>query len=185
MASGVRKAVLSPPVYSNVHPGRLCQECCLCKERKAVYTHASKWKNKSLFEFLRKLVPVEADSCICHNCRDSAARGERDPTNFHPRWAQLSNEDNIMLCEVPECGEHARRSTKMGSAGNQSGASNLCAVHYRALHKATNPGAYKSNCTICSCAISAPRYRTVADHANVHQTISTSIQTCPLGTSYA
>ena len=29
-------------------------------------------------------MPVEADSCICHNCRDSAARGERDPTNFHP-----------------------------------------------------------------------------------------------------
>jgi hypothetical protein len=87
MASGTRmKSTSAPPpsrlVFSDVHTDHPCKECFLCKEIQVVYTHPIKWKKRSLVAFIRDIEPsVEADSCICRNCRVDLASGQRDPDN--------------------------------------------------------------------------------------------------------
>ena len=120
MATGTRmtaKRVPTPSILSDAHPDHPChQQCFLCKEQKVVYTHPTKWKKPELFSFLRAMEPaVEEDSCICQNCRDNIARGQRDPTKFHPRWIQQSQpQPENQICEVSGCNEPACRNTKLG-----------------------------------------------------------------------
>ena len=75
-------------VTCNVHPGRPCQPCILCKQGNlSKYFHPKTWKNRAcIIDKLRDLEPVldiQLDSCICEHC------------------------------SVPECGNPAQKGTKL------------------------------------------------------------------------
>ncbi len=193
MASGTRRvnSESEPLVFSDVHAGHPCIECFLCKESPVVYTHPVKWKNDSLFTFVKGIRPdIMPQSCICRNCRDNLAGGQKDPTNYHPRWIQRTD---TKLCEVPECDKPASRSTKLGDrallstlfncSDTASDQTNLCSSHYRVLHRELNPGNYQWNCIVCSTPVRASSYRTCSEreifqsHLREHTDFSGSITT--------
>ena len=100
MATGTRRS-LPPPVYSDVHKGRPCMECYLCKQTQAIYTHPIKWKNQTLLSLLKDLEPdldISPDTCICRNCHDSLCSGQ-GTENFQPRWTRLAS-CSSKICEV-------------------------------------------------------------------------------------
>ena len=80
-------SVPSRLVFSNVHKGRPCTNCLLCKDKQPQYTHPIKWKNQALLTFLKTLEPelnIAPDACICRNCRDSISSGQRNPDSYNP-----------------------------------------------------------------------------------------------------
>ena len=71
----------SRQVFSDVHKGRPCTSCILCKEKTLQYTHPIKWKNAALLKFLQVIEPnlnIPPDACICRNCRDSLSSGHKN-----------------------------------------------------------------------------------------------------------
>ena len=117
MASGIRrKSAPSRLVISDVHSDSPCQECILCKSKQHVNTHPLKWKDQSLFTYLRDIEPemfIVATACICRNCKADLANGKKDPAHYHPRWTARTLCDTP--CEVPNCEDPACRSTKLGT----------------------------------------------------------------------
>ena len=116
MASGIRrKSAPSRLVISDVHSDSPCQECILCKSKQHVYTHPLKWKDQSLFTYLRDIEPemsIDATACICRNCKADLANGKKDPAHYHPWWTARTPCDTP--CEVPNYEDPACRSTKQG-----------------------------------------------------------------------
>ena len=88
MASGIRrKSAPSRLVISDVHSDSPCQECILCKSKQHVYTHPLKWKDQSLFTYLRDIEPemfIDATACICRNCKADLANGKKRPCPLPP-----------------------------------------------------------------------------------------------------
>ena len=164
MASGIRrKSAPSRLVISDVHSDSPCQECILCKSKQHVYTHPLKWKDQSLFTYLRDIEPemfIDATACICRNCKADLANGKKDPAHYHPRWTARTPRDTP--CEVPNCEDPACRSTKLGTREllincqpQNMGEVKLCSKHYVELYKQLHPDHYKFNCMLCSVPIKA------------------------------
>lgn len=153
---------------SDVHKGRSCTCCLLCKEIYMQYTHPIKWKNTELLAFLQAIEPelsVTPDACICRNCRNSLSSGLRNPEGYKPRWLRVGTARGTMECEVPGCATPAYRCTRLASKedisrhlhcavlGTTGNNTNLCDEHYRALHRHTRPESYQRRCAVCLTAI--------------------------------
>ena len=80
-------------VTCNVHPGRPCHPCILCKQGNlSKYFHSKTWKNRASVDQLRELEPsldLQLDSCICRRCRDDVRR--LSESGFIPRWRKKSS----------------------------------------------------------------------------------------------
>ena len=162
-------------IFSDAHKGRPCTSCVLCKENSLQYTHPVKWKDASLGKFLQSIQPdlnVPLDACICRKCRDNLSAGQKNPDNYHPRWATGHAQAIVSTCEVSGCIEAACRQTKLASreeiqkylqcpplANLPNDKTSLCDMHYRLLHKRMNPASYQLKCAVCSIAIRGSNYR--------------------------
>ena len=192
----------SRSVFSDVHKGRPCTACTLCKEKSIQYTHPLKWKDEGLISFLHAIEPdlnIPADACICRNCRDSLSNGRKHPDNYRPRWLKVST--GIMKkCDVPGCIEHALRCTKLATreeirqhlqcpplTSPDKMETDLCNKHYRILHKQVNPSSYQWKCAVCSVAIRGSNYHNFRacsepelfqKHLQEHTTFEGNITAC-------
>ena len=178
MATGSRRSLppQKPAVTSNVHEGRPCMECYLCKQSQAVYTHPIKWKNQALLTLLKEIEPeldILPDTCICRNCHNSLRLVENTPDNVQPRWTLQGSMSGT--CEVPECNQPAWKCTTLvpredigtilectplGADGCSSEGTRLCVLHYRTLHKHLKPEIYQRKCGVCASKIRGSRYHT-------------------------
>ena len=92
-------------VFSDAHKGRSCSACTLCSESSVRYTHPVSWKNSEMLPFVRSICGgenVNADSCICLNCRDSINKGMKCPDAFKPRWRK-KEKNAICMHVVKRC----------------------------------------------------------------------------------
>ena len=169
MAFGIRrKSAPSRLVISDVHSDSPCQECILCKN-KHVYTHPLKWKNQSLFTYLRDIEPemfIDATACICRNCKADLANGKKTlPITTHGGQLGLRVTHHVRYLIVKTPPPPPCRSTKLGTRELLSdlfncqpqnmGEVKLCNKHYVELYKQLHPDHYKFNCMLCSVPIKA------------------------------
>ena len=149
-------------VTSDIHRGRPCDPCLLCKQGNVLkYVHPKSWKNEHLLSRLRQYEPslyVQPDSCICRLCRDGISKIDDD--NFMPRWRK-NNQKN--KCFLPDCTNISSKTTQLvdysrlcnlfNISEENSEYSNmkqfpLCSEHYGTLYKQLNPT--NRNCRTCS-----------------------------------
>ena len=149
-------------VISDIHRGRPCDPCLLCKQGNVLkYVHPKSWKNEHLLSRLRQYEPsldVQPDSCICRLCRDDISKIDDD--NFMPRWRK-NNQKN--KCFLPDCTNISSKTTQLvdysrlcnlfNISEENSEYSNmkqfpLCSEHYGTLYKQLNPT--NRNCRTCS-----------------------------------
>jgi len=150
-------------VTSAIHKGRPCNPCHLCKQGNlSKYVHPKSWKNEELLGQLRRYEPdldIQPDTCICRLCRDDI--GKINDENFTPRWRK--NNNNKMLCIVPECNQVSSKTTKLVDHStlcsllhidlsmctlNKDGGFPLCGDHYGILYRQLNP--FQHNCKTCN-----------------------------------
>ena len=90
-------------VTSDIHRGRPCDPCLLCKKGNVLkYVQSKSWKNEHLLSRLRQYEPsldVQPDSCICRLCRDDISKIDDD--NFMPRWRKNNQKINVSCLIVP------------------------------------------------------------------------------------
>ena len=93
LQAGPSGAKLTRGVTCNVHLGRPCQPCILCKQSNlSKYFHPKIWKNRASIDQRRELEPaldIQLDSCICRRCRDDVC--ELSESGFIPRWRKKSS----------------------------------------------------------------------------------------------
>ena len=83
-------------VTCNVHLGRPCQPCILCKQGNlSKYFHPKTWKNRAFTDQFRELEPaldIQLDSCICRRCiGNEEMMSVSSQSGFIPRWRQKSS----------------------------------------------------------------------------------------------
>ena len=150
-------------VTCNVHPGRSCQPCILCKQGNlSKYFHPKTWKNRASVDQLRELEPsldLQLDSCICRRCRDDVRR--LSESGFIPRWRKKSSPHKH--CCVPVCVNPAEKVTKLVNheqiceffsmpdtdnlETNDVSGYPLCITHYGQLYRKLHP--FSKNCKTC------------------------------------
>ena len=150
-------------VTCSVHHGRPCQPCILCKQgNQSKYFHPKSWKDKSLFEHLRRYEPsldIQPDSCICRLCRDDVSKICND--GYIPRWRKLKRHE-CAHCSILGCTNSVSKVTKLVAKANlcdilgveienaepsdEEGTA-LCMEHYGALYRHLNP--FNKKCITC------------------------------------
>ena len=195
-------------VQSDVHKGRPCTSCVLCKEKAVQYTHPVRWKDATLYEFLvasETNLNIPPDACICRNCRDSLSTERKTPDSYKPRWARVAaSTSTTQCCEVPGCAEASCRRTTLANreeishhlkcsplSNSGSPETSLCDGHYRTLDKLVNPANYQWKCAVCSTAIRGSNYhnfrtctdpdlfqRHLKEHTDYEGTITASDKVC-------
>ena len=164
-------------VTCNVHPGRPCRACVLCKQGNlSKYFHPKTWKSTASMDILRELEPalgIQLDSCICRRCRNDVRR--LSEPGFIPRWRKESLPHKH--CCVPECVNPAQKLTKLvnneqlwrqfsmpdthNPVGNDVSGYPLCTTHYGELYRKLHP--VIKNCKTCNKVIDHAKHRKCPD----------------------
>ena len=171
---------------TQVHPGKECGPCSLCKHKLPSYAHPFTW-SQPLYDNLKGGEnTVNKDSCICHPCEQDFKNGATKD-NYVPRWkrrkqkyqkciiANCSAQKNFInttICTSEDVAQLYDINHTMESTGSKSSISTLvlCTEHYKSMHMymQLNDSMYVSKIRFKTCHLNIKLLH--QDTANMHLT---------------